>query len=118
MNIDIDKKIGIIEISKKLLKLSPEIRKTTLTYIVYIFLTKICAMSVAYFVLIAITENQSNTLKFSLFFLMFKLLEWVFFVLQDRHSVKTRSAVINNLCKDVFSKVMNLSTNAVKGYNQ
>jgi ATP-binding cassette subfamily B protein len=46
---------------------------------------------------------------------MFKLLEWGFFVLQDRHSVKARSAVINNLCKNVFSKVMNLSTNAVKG---
>ncbi len=112
---DLNKQISILGIWFKILKYSPEIRNTTFTYVFFLFLNKVCAISVSYFVSLAITENQSNPIKLSVFFLIFKLLEWMFFVIQDRYFVRTRSVVIKTLGENLFSKVMNLSTNVVKG---
>lgn len=112
---DLHKKISLLEIWFRILKLSSEIRKTTFTYVFFIFLNKVCAISVSYFVSLAITENQSRPIKLSVFFLLFKLFEWIFFVLQDKFFVKTRSVIIHRMGIDLFSRVMNLSSNVVKG---
>ena len=111
---ELNKEINVFKIWRKTLSLSYEIRATLLKYIFFICLNKFSALSIAYFVSQAITKENSDPIKYSVLFLMFKLLEWIFFIFQDHYLVKSRTVVISHISGITIDKLMNLDNSELK----
>lgn len=112
---DLHKELSNIQIWKIILSLSGRIRKSVFLYVCFILLNRLSAFAIAYVFSMTLLDSTPNAIKYGVMFLAFKVLEWIFFLFQDRYFVKTRSVVIEETANIIFEKIMYLDFKETKG---
>lgn len=112
---DLQKELPNLTIWKMILCLSGRVRKTVFLYVFFICLNRLSAFAIAYVFSMTLLDSTPNAVKYGGMFLTFKVLEWIFFLFQDRYFVRTRSILIEETSNIVFEKIMYLDFKETKG---
>jgi ABC-type multidrug transport system fused ATPase/permease subunit len=117
MNEIFEKKITIINIWKRIIFFSDEIRKNLYQYLFFIIINKFFSLGTTYFIYSAIKKiHQIDfAIKIVLFYFIFKILDWLFFIIQDIVGLKTRGKSIALIENKIFEKALYLPKNLHKG---
>lgn len=100
-------KYSFLKIWKIFIDSSFDVKKYGLLYLLTITLNKVFIFAIAYIISLTLLSSENNLIKYGSMYLLFKLLEWLFFVLKDHYMTKTRGSIIENVSNKIIEGVFN-----------